>query len=266
MVGTTYASRVVGPGTRVRYRGAWLHSIDGEYVVDGPRFDYYRPHIAQWRTHHEATRSAVVDYWYHVYTPREGDTIIDIGAGLGVDVAVFSRSVGPRGRVLAIEAHPGTFALLRRVSSLNRWDNVRLVNSAVMDGPGTVQLSGPSGDEASTVGPVFDATAACSVRAESLDALVANAGIERIDLLKMNIEGAEKFAIRGMDRTIARTRHVAIACHDFRRRESDFYVTRDQVIAFLREHGFDIVVRDDDSRPYVRDHVHGVRHVPGAPQ
>jgi len=36
------------------------------------------------------------DYWFHVYRPREGDVIVDIGAGRGEDVYAFSLGVGPK--------------------------------------------------------------------------------------------------------------------------------------------------------------------------
>ena len=55
------------------------------------------------------------DYWFHLYKPRAGDTIVDIGAGRGEDVFAFSRAVGPGGRVWAIEPHPVSFAALRRL-------------------------------------------------------------------------------------------------------------------------------------------------------
>ena len=44
--------------------------------------------------------------------------------------------------------------------------------------------------------------------------------------------------------------------HDFR---GEGFRTKQPVIEFLRDHGFDIIERRDDPRPYVRDHIHGVR-------
>lgn len=258
-LGSRYAKRLYGSDARVLYRGAWIHYLDGEYVVDGQIFGYYRETVAEWRERQKDARVAVADYWYQIYTPREGDVIVDVGAGIGVDTGVFSRSVGADGKVFAIEAHPGTFALLREAIVLNGWRNVTPIHCAIMEGPGTVHIAGPPADEGSTIQRSNSGSSSVDVPGTSLDLLCEQHGIAHIDLLKVNIEGAEQLAIRGMRETLARTKTVVIACHDFRAAESQFYVTRDVVTAFLTSCGFELLARMDDPRPYVRDHVHGFR-------
>lgn len=49
----------------------------------------------------------------------------------------------------------------------------------------------------------------------TLDHLLAQYGIEQIDLLKVNIEGSEQQAFAGMLQTINLVRNVAVSCHDF---------------------------------------------------
>ena len=48
------------------------------------------------------------------YQPKPGDTVVDVGAGMGDDTLVFSRMVGPSGRVFSFEAHPDTFRCLQK--------------------------------------------------------------------------------------------------------------------------------------------------------
>ncbi|HEY2460768.1 MAG TPA: FkbM family methyltransferase, partial [Candidatus Acidoferrum sp.] len=85
--------------------------------------------------------------------------------------------------------------------------------------------------------------------------------INQIDFLKMNIEGAERFALPGMESMIAHIRHICVACHDFRSNlgHGENFRTRAFVEEFLSNHGFTIVSRRDDPRDYVRDHVFGLR-------
>jgi len=98
------------------------------------------------------------------------------------------------------------------------------------------------------------------VQGVRFDDLAAEHGIERIDFLKMNIEGAERSALPGCERALRRARYVCIAAHDFRaaRGEGDQFRTLDFVKQFVAAAGFEIVTRDDP-RYYVPYHVHGVR-------
>jgi hypothetical protein len=93
------------------------------------------------------------------------------------------------------------------------------------------------------------------VKSTSLDELVDDLALERIDFIKMNIEGAEKLAIQGMDRTLRKTRTVCISCHDFKADQDgdEALRTKTAVREFLVEKGFRVTTRDDDARPWVRD-------------
>jgi hypothetical protein len=99
------------------------------------------------------------------------------------------------------------------------------------------------------------------VEAVTLDELAERVGADRIDLLKMNIEGAERLALRGMAGIAPRVRHVVVSCHDFRadRGHGDVFRTRVEVTEALAEMGFDFTSRPDDPRPWVRDTVYGAR-------
>jgi FkbM family methyltransferase len=244
----------------VHWDGCWLRRIGSEYIVDGQNFTYYRSQVATWERRLQRQKSDVADYWYHAGEPRPGDTVIDVGAGIGTDAAVFSRTVGPAGRVLAIEAHPRTFRMLQVTCRWNGLANVVPVHAAVVHQRQTVVIEDQENHESNTVslGKEVDVSG-FRVPGVSLDDICRDYAVTEIGLLKMNIEGAERLAIRGMHGAIQRTRQVCIACHDFRGSESDWYRTRSEVEAFLRTAGFRIVNRDQDPRDYVRDHVHGVR-------
>ncbi len=72
--------------------------------------------------------------------------------------------------------------------------------------------------------------------------------IEVVDLLCMNIEGAERQAVLGMARSVGKIRRVAIACHDFRADEEgdESMRTKESVTAFLEQHGFAIEEADTE--------------------
>ena len=101
---------------------------------------------------------------------------------------------------------------------------------------------------------------ALAVEGDTLDAICSAYGFDRVDFLKMNIEGAERYAIGGMTETIKRTSAAAVAAHDFRANGRDsFFKTRAIVQRFLERNGFETVTRARAPRPWIRDILYGVR-------
>ena len=259
---TTYFRRATGMDVSVFFDEIWLRRSGSRFQGDGRRFEYYAEEIARMDERMAAQDREAEDYWFQTIRPAADGTIIDVGAGSGTDMAAFCKAVGPRGKILAIEAHPDTFLALRKTCEHNQLENVICVHAAVLDRPGTVFIEDSPDHETNRVETSpGKAGYGISVPATTVDDLCSLHAIDRVDLLKMNIEGAERLAIHGMKRTIDRTRCAVIACHDFRaeRGELGGFSTKDDVVAFLVEHGFEAHVRKDDPRPFVRDHVHATR-------
>jgi FkbM family methyltransferase len=256
---TLYARRRTGRNVSVWYDGFWIRSLDSKiHVADSARFDYFSSQLLSFPSLADGMLEASKDYWFHLYEPRAGDVIVDVGAGLGLDTLLFSRAVGGSGRVIAIEAHPDTFRALQKFCQLNRLNNTTCVQVAVVDHERDVYIEAPPGREANTVALAPTARAVIKVDGVSVDEVCRRLRIDRIDLLKMNIEGAERLAIGGMSETIRKTKYVCIACHDFRASKSETYATREAVGDFLLRNGFELVTRQQDSRSSVRDHLHAV--------
>ena len=206
-------------------------------------------------------RRETLDTFCWAYTPGPGDTVLDLGAGMGEEAPTFSRLVGARGRVLCVEAHPQTYAQLTACCELNGLTNVHCEQAALADAPGEVRIAERAGP--SHVGAAITADRGVVVPAETVDELVARLGVEQVDLLKMNIEGAERLAIAAMDDTLARTRHLAISCHDFLvplfGADPDEVSTFDLVRDFLAARGFEVTTRPDDPRPWIPYYVYAAR-------
>lgn len=201
------------------------------------------------------------DYWFHAYRPRRGDVVVDIGAGRGEDVYAFSRAIGEEGRIWAIEAHPDTFAALTAFCAEHRLNNVTTLNLACMDRPGQLQIETLPTWESNFVREGPPSPSSHPVEGITFDALCRRHSIDRIDYLKMNIEGAELTALPGCRDALKRARACTIAAHDFRadRGEGDQFRTLAFVKQFLLDSGFDLIIREDDPRYYVPYHVHGLR-------
>ncbi len=173
------------------------------------------------------------------YLPQPGDVTIDVGAGKGTLTAALAHFVGPKGTVLAVEAHPRQFQCLEAVCEHNGLEQVVLEHCAATDQDVELVIedgSNPDENAVSTSGPGI------RVQGRTLDDLIEAHDLETIDLLCMNIEGAERLAVLGMTGSIGRIRRVAIACHDFRADEEgdESMRTKESVTAFLEQHGFAI--------------------------
>jgi FkbM family methyltransferase len=255
----TQLARKSVPDIRVYFsNGMWMHESRAAIFVDSRTLEYHPPTFRTWINECERCRADARDHWFHAYTPHDGDLIVDVGAGKGEDVIAFSEAAG-RGRVIAIEAHPATYRCLQLFCALNHLRNVTTLHYAVSDRPGAVAIGSAEGWQANSLGT--GGSGPFTVPGTTLDEIVETERIERIDFLKMNIEGAERSALEGMSKTLGITRALCIACHDFRADGGDgeYFRTRTFVESGLTAAGFRLVSREGDPRPYIRDQVNAVR-------
>lgn len=238
--------------------GCWCEvCFDGDWIVKFPDFSIANSMPAGITMSHCWT--STLDLFCHNYRPKEGDVVLDIGAGIGTETVVFSDLVGQSGRVISVEAHPATFRCLCKTIALNRLCNVQAINCAVSDSAGTSGISDIDAHEGNTV--LAASQNLLAVDAKTLDSIFEELAVDRIDLLKMNIEGAERRALLGFIRMIPIVQHVAISCHDFKADASGIpeMCTKEFVVQFLLENGFSVEFRLDDSRRHIRDYVYGER-------
>lgn len=235
-----------GNGARIFYDECWIHQYGTDFFAD------WRPHtkrdLHQWL-------EEIRRYWFSFYTPNSGDILIDVGAGIGIESILFSRAVGDSGRVIAIEAHPRTYACLLKTCEYNSLSNVTTVNVALLDREQPVLIE----DNAHHIGNAVTtgATGSLRVRGRTLDDVCDEQGIREITMIRMNIEGAEQFAIRGMQRMMPHTSYTVISCHDFKadRTGNPFFRTRKLVEEFLQDHHFSLVPMRF-REPWAKDYVH----------
>lgn len=231
---------------RVELRdGYWVHRSRGAVLVTR----------SYWSPGPDELDAMVADEIFFGDPPEPGGVAIDVGAGVGEITRTLARALGPDGHVIAIEAHPATRGALELMLELNEIRHVEVVAAAVAAASGKVSISDGEHWEANALAP---GGGGVEVPAITLDELVLDRRIERIDLLKMNIEGAEVEALRGMARTLERCRRVVVECHDFLAREPDDPMrTAAPVRAILEDHGFAVITRPDHPREAIRSTLYG---------
>jgi FkbM family methyltransferase len=170
-----------------------------------------------------------------------GMTFVDVGANWGYHSLVAARLVGPGGRVVCLEPEPRLFEVLAGNVSANGLAGVTCLPLAAAESPGevlfaTYQESGGNYGVSRIVGE--QAAAAGRVAARPLDAILDELAIERVDLVKMDIEGAEASALRGLRARLAggRVGRLLLELHPRELAEQGDSVQ--QVLDDLRGHGY----------------------------
>lgn len=127
-----------------------------------------------------------------------GDVFVDIGANIGYDTLLAASRVGSDGSVVAIEASPRTFALLRDNIALNRWTNIRAVNVAVSDRPGRLELFEPYEGNIGAITTLASrgGRSLGVVEALPLGSILTPGEVARVRLIKLDVEGAEPAILR----------------------------------------------------------------------
>lgn len=190
-------------------------------------------------TNLEQAKAAVKNLWCYDYDLKAGDTVIDIGAGIGDEAVCFSRLVGETGSVVAIEAHPDTFRCLEKTVAANNINNITCLNMAISNKDSEIEISSEKNFLSNSI-MIENNTNVVKVPARVLDHVLAEVNISRVDLIKMNIEGAETVALKGMSKILANTPNVVISCHDFKADRGDDPVLRtfDDVCKILSESSY----------------------------
>ena len=148
------------------------------------------------------------------WLPRESNVVVDVGANAGVFAIDAARRVGPRGKVLAVEPNP---APLRRLIANARANGclgtIAILGVAVAEttGRGSLLLRGSN----TTTGRVVCAESGeGDVDTVTLDQLTTEHDIERIDIMKIDVEGGEVGVLKGGSATLTRTRRVVLEVED----------------------------------------------------
>jgi FkbM family methyltransferase len=150
--------------------------------------------------------------WARALLPR-GGAFLDVGAHAGYFSLLASHRLGPSGRVFAIEPNPQTFSALQRHLTQNAVSNVHAMMCGLADRKGVLALHMPSSqlDYNATMLP-RDGWTRIEVPVRTLDDCVREWNVERIDLMKIDVEGSEPLVLAGGETALTRgvVRHAMI--------------------------------------------------------
>ncbi|MBI3005901.1 MAG: FkbM family methyltransferase [Ignavibacteriales bacterium] len=208
----------------------------------------HKPLYRAYKTWHDRFELRVLRRLIH-----KEDVVVDIGANLGFYTRFFSEQVGPGGKVLAFE--PDTENFRRLVEGTEWYSNVVLRREAVsnVSGPLNIYRSKLSNVDHRTY-PTEEYESTYEIKAVALDDFISSD--DRIDFIKMDIQGYEYHALRGM-KGILKTQKPLLFMELWPDGLKGAGSDAREVLAFLRGFGFSLYVQAEEYvQPFPDAHVH----------
>lgn len=151
---------------------------------------------------------------------RPGMSFVDVGANWGYYTLLAASLVGPNGRVLSLEPEPRQFSILQENVARSKLGQVTVLQLAAAHEPGTLALASYAEDGGNygisrIVANDDGQESVVQVSSDSLDHILRQQNLFSIDLMKMDIEGAEAFAIAGLEESLAEKsiKHLLLELH-----------------------------------------------------
>ncbi len=182
------------------------------------------------RIYEQATTYFIRDYL------KENDVVYDIGANIGYFSLEFARCVGKHGKVLSFEPHPDIFKVLERNVHRNKYHNIFLNKSACGENKGIQQLFFSTENEGNhkIVANEYS-KGSTSVQVIELSSFI-NKDVPR--LIKMDIEGAELLALKGIGNDIIRAHDLDFIIEYHPYEMSFFNSSGKDLLNFLEKFGY----------------------------
>lgn len=140
----------------------------------------------------------------------EGDSFIDCGANIGIYTARAAGIVAARGKVVAVEPGDLSFQRLSRNLEVNRFSHVTAIKKAICDTQSTARLYHADGGPVSFSLVATPDTDFEEVATTTIDQIVTDHGFERLDCIKLDVEGVELLALQGAEHSLARFKPTVI--------------------------------------------------------
>jgi FkbM family methyltransferase len=175
---------------------------------------------------------------------RRGDVVVDVGGHVGIFALVLAKRLKKLGggRVIVFEPAPDVAAKLRAAVERNRLTNVQVVETALGAGKGTAELKTDPGRFHESDGSVRSlygpGDVAYVVPVTRFDDWAQSAGLTKMDVVKMDVEGAELGVLRGMSDSLRRLRPrlVGLEIQDYLVEQAG--VAREDIFEFIHAHGY----------------------------
>jgi len=173
---------------------------------------------------------------------KKGSIVFDIGANIGIYSLTASINIGDKGKVYSFEPSDWAYNRLIENISLNKFKNVEYFKIGVSDKKGIVKFYKCADDAYNSLGsrPMIDVKEIIEIEVDSLDHFCEERKIKKIDILKIDAEGADYLVLKGAKKIINSDSPPVIFC-EFNKGISEGYsFSKDDLLLLLKELSYSI--------------------------
>jgi len=181
---------------------------------------------------------------------RPGDVVVDVGGHIGYYTLLAARAAGPTGHVYAFEPERGNFALLAENVATNGYaDRVTAVNKAVMaeNGELRIYVSPDNAGDHHVYAVGDDDRPSYGIESVALDSYFADRPDRTVNVIKMDVQGAEPAALRGMRGVLDANDNVLLFTELAPPSLRDAGSSPREYVEALADAGFDLHVIDEEA-------------------
>jgi len=170
-------------------------------------------------------------------SPKEGDIVLDIGAYVGMFTVKASTLVGESGLVVAIEPAENNLSFLRQNTAGRK--NVRIVSKAVSNCVGKAKLYISTASPCHTL--IKSHKRYTEVETTTIDALVSQLELPRVDFIKIDAEGFEYEILKGAESVLSSNNLILAigAYHDLPNGGREM----PKIVSHLKARGFNVYTK-----------------------
>lgn len=194
-------------------------------------------------------------------TLRKGETVVQVGAQPRGELLRLAQIVGEKGRVIAIEPEPANVEGLRKTLEKNSVKNVTIIPKGTWSerGKQRLLLSPHPGDHKINVPGVLhdndlrpeNYQSFAEIEVDTVDNILRTPGINRVDYVKITINGAELEVLKGMEETLRGDLRLRVKGHAL----EDGQPLHKAIASLLKERGFSIKIAKGEGAPVSKDFV-----------
>ena len=220
-------------------------ATEDSIFIDSPQAKVLTPNRPDWWVFVEIFHYEVYDRLFRL---QKGDVVIDVGAHVGMFTIKAARQVGEEGLVIAIEPEPRNLMLLEQNVKGNNLSNVVIVGKAVSESPDRGKLY--LGDDSYGHSLAWQTPRFVEVEIDSLDNIVSRLKLERVNFIKIDVEGMELEVLKGAEKILGRAGvKLAIAAYH---RLANGEPELPRVVSHLKERGMGVHITEDNHYIYAQ--------------
>ncbi len=204
---------------------------------------------------------------------NEDDIVIDAGAWIGYYTCLAPKNT-PRGRVIAIEPHPANIARLKRNIMLNESKNVSIIEEGINYKESEMDLivsdysvmhrlnhydNNNDYNDSSIVKKDYNSNNTIRVKVTTIDDIAKRSGIDHIDILIMDIEGYEYFALLGCNYLLSNNRIYKIIMEVHVKYLKEMQLELDDITKLLTSYNYTIKTIDHINDSIDRYHILAIK-------